>query len=74
MSVKDFGKQYNFKNMTTGEIFCTIDDDDFSLYGDNNYIDNVSINVPIGDVRVLNAIHECFANNHGVLISIGYKP
>lgn len=72
MSVRDYEKIYHIKNMTTGELFCSIPFDNFDRYSDN-YLTDVSIDVPIGDVRILNAIHECLENNHGCLISIGYK-
>lgn len=72
MSIRDYSKQYNLKNMTTGELFCTIDDNEFDGT-DESYINCMNVSVPVGDVRLLNAIHECFENNHGCLISIGYK-
>lgn len=72
MSIRDYNKVYHLKNMTTGELFCSIDDTEFG--GTNDYyIDEVSVRLPVGDVKILNAIHECLIENHGCLISVGYK-
>lgn len=72
MSIRDYSKQFQVRNMTTGEIFETIP---YNMFIDDTdtYIHEVSCVLPVGDVRILNAIHECLENNYDCMINIGYK-
>lgn len=66
MSVRDYNKVVNFKNNTTGECYASVD------YDPTNQLDGF-VKVSLRDFTILNNVLDCLQNNHGILITIGYK-
>lgn len=66
MSVRDYNKVVNFKNTTTGECYSSVD------YDSSNKLDGF-VNVSLRDFTILSHVLDCLQNNHGILITIGYK-